>query len=129
MHSKQINTKKGSVALTTVIVLMGILTLGAITLILNTIDANRVNKNLGDYAISDLKAISCVEEGILKVKQDNNYTGNFNVTIDGEEQCDGSVNDLGGQLRQLIVNASNESTNFYREYTIDISTSPFTVTF
>ncbi|MCA9386984.1 hypothetical protein KC669_03030 [Candidatus Dojkabacteria bacterium] len=121
--------KKASVALTTVIALIAILSFGAISLLLVTVDASRVNKDLEDYSISYLKSLTCLEEGILKIRNDNNYTGAFTISLDTEDQCTGDISNLGGNNRQIIVTANNEETNFYREYIIDISTTPFTVSF
>ncbi len=120
-------TKKASVALTTVIVITAILTVGAVTLVLNTIDINKTSRNLSDYSVSYLKSITCLEEGILRIKQDNNYTGVFDVRFDGIDICSATVTNPGGSIRNIKVVSTNLDTNFVRNYEINISTDPYSV--
>lgn len=119
--------KKGSVALTTVILVSGILLTIGVTIILVGIDLSKSSRSYFNYIQAEIYSTSCIEEGLDRVKRNLSLVGT--ITIPLEE----------GSCTIIITNETNPSikifdiSSIYQENTykiikkVDTSKNPFEV--
>lgn len=118
--------KKAAVALTTVIIIIGILTLSGTVLVLTSIDASKNSVSTLDYHNTQIHINSCVEEAARKLNFDRNFNG-F-VTIDTIDlSCEYTVSTIDANLRLIEVRALSGKSELVKSFQADISQNPITV--
>lgn len=118
--------KKAAVALTTVIIIIGILTLSGTVLVLTSIDASKNSVSTLDYHNTQIHINSCVEEAARKLNFDRNFNG-F-VTIDTNDlSCEYTVSTIDANLRLIEVRALSGKSELIKSFQADISQNPITV--
>lgn len=118
--------KKAAVALTTVIIIIGILTLSGTVLVLTSIDASKNSVSTLDYHNTLIYINSCLEEAARKLNFDRNFNG-F-VTIDTTDlSCEYTVSTIDANLRLIEVRALSGKSELIKSFQADISQNPITV--
>jgi|SRR6185369_8776896 len=120
----RIANKKGSVALTTVIVVTAILLISGVSLALTSGDLAKATKNFTNRFIAKAYSQSCLEESLLKIK--SGYTGTFTMTVDlGSCSSTVAINGSNSNYRDLTLQGVQGSNNFKETRTYDISQTPY----
>lgn len=121
-------TYKASVALTTVLVTTAVLLAGSISILFNIIDMTRTNKDNLTYELNSIRADSCLEESMNKLKFNPNYTGEVIITFsDGTCLSNITIDPVNNDIRDLYI-TSNIDEYYHEMYKkVDISQTPFYV--
>lgn len=118
--------KKGSIALTTVIVLTGILLLGGITLTLNSIDLSSGTKDYFARNLAETRLRSCIEESLLKLKSNQAFAGNVVVTY-SDGNCTSVISNESATVKILTITSTVDEYTLSEIKRVDISTDPDTL--
>lgn len=114
---------RGSVALTTVILVSGLLLLGGLTVIVVSIDVSRVSKIVVDAELAKIQTTTCFEEGLLEIKQNPLFEGLMEL-----EECSYTIIDNANpDIRYLVVQSQSGPYTYSNSYRVDTSISPFSV--
>lgn len=118
----------GSVALTTLIVIMAILLSAGATLIVLNVDMAKSTKDYSNVVKNDLDIESCLQESLLKLKNDPSYTGSQIMSVDGI-QCNLSitVDTENANYRDVTVSTNGTDYSYDKSIIVDISTAPITI--
>jgi len=118
------NNQKGSVALTTVIVISAILLFSGISILITNIDLTRVANDYNNRLVVTLGIESCFEESLYKLKYDRTYTGTINLS-NGFGDCSSLIEDDGVDIKKFTLTSNLDE--YYYEVTrrVDISVFPF----
>lgn len=117
---------KGSITLTTLIVMSSILLGGGISFILSTVDMRYVSNDSFDRSLLDVHVRTCLEEGVYRLTLDNTYTGSFDVDID-DKSCSVAITDTSPTVKAVAITGTYKNKNASQSYTVDISDSPYQV--
>lgn len=118
--------KKGSIAITLVIVISSMLLAGGMNLLLSNIDFTRATVNYRSRQIAVIISKSCLEESLYKLKEDINFTGTFSVPFtDGN--CDSTVSNLGGGLKTISVQTSYLDYQLTKNFQVNTIVYPYDV--
>lgn len=128
MKKEYKHRKKGYVALTTVLVLVPMLLLIGITLIVNNIDLLITSHSLYEHKTLELKAITCQEEALFRIKDNISFTGANSITINGST-CTYTVTDGSSSgLKEILIDINNGEYHYSKEKTVDTNQNPFMIT-
>jgi hypothetical protein len=117
------SVKKGSVALTTVILISGLLLIGGLTVIVVSIDVSRISRIVSDAEIARIQSTTCFEEGLLQMKQNELFLGEVNL-----DNCSYTIaNTVNPDIRMMEIASEAGPYSYSRMYRVDISTTPYTV--
>ncbi|HCJ52510.1 MAG TPA: hypothetical protein DIS62_05230 [Candidatus Kerfeldbacteria bacterium] len=105
----------GYIALTSMLIILAATLVVAMSANLLSIDTGRTSVTLEDGMSSFALANTCLEEGLLRLRQDMNYTGGSLNAIDGS--CTITVLANGTQ-RELTSEATVDSST--RHITVDV---------
>lgn len=95
--------KKGSAALTAVIILSAIMISTGLTLTLVAVDNTRVTSMMRSTSQAESYAMSCVEEALRTIKGDNNYTGEVSINS-VNINCTATISDISeGEYDKKVV--------------------------
>ncbi len=121
------DTKSASVALTTVVLLSGILLVTAVAIVISNLDISMAIKNVESFNIAKLNTFSCIEESIYKLKFEPTFTGNI-VVNDLNDSCTAVVsNDANPNYKTITSTSNTDGTNYTTTITVDISMNPFEI--
>jgi hypothetical protein len=125
------NTKiklRGSVSLTTVILVSAVLLLSGIIVVLNSVDLSKASKGKLMNSVSTIQSYTCFEEVLERLKMNRNYTGTFTISLpNGTCDVAVSIHPTQNNYRNVLIN-SNANGFFYTENRIvDISVSPIQI--
>lgn len=119
---------KASVSLTTVLVTSAILLVGSITVLFNIIDMSKTNKNNVMYELNNIRADSCLEETMNKLKFNPNYTGTVSIAFtDGNCESIVSIDPVNNDIRVLKITSIIEEYFYSINKRVDVSETPFYV--
>lgn len=119
---------KASVSLTTVLVTTAVLLAGSISVLFNIIDMTRTNKDNLMYELNSIRADSCLEESMNKLKFNPNYTGDVSITfIDGSCISNITIDPLNIIIRDLHITSTIDEYHYEMYKKVDISQTPFYV--
>lgn len=103
--------KKGSIALTTVLMVSAILLASGLTLILTSIDLSFASKNFNSYQLSKIRSKTCLEESLYKISKNPSYTGTVSYTY-SDGSCTAIItNDLVISTTKIV--SINTTLNVY----------------
>lgn len=112
--------KKGSVVLIAVLVISAIILLISISLVLSSIDEITMSSSeeysQGALAIAD----SCLEEALLSLNRNNNYSGAILNLGDGS--C---TIEIEGTGNQRVISVYAELNHYVRKLKAEVTLSPF----
>jgi hypothetical protein len=124
---EEIRGYKGSVALTTVIVLSGILIAAAATLTLVTIDLRQGTALSIDYTEAQIHIDTCIEESVQRLKYLPTFTGEITVDFDNGS-CRSTISD-GAQpgIKLVEMESSSGEAMYMKSISVDTTDYPFEV--
>jgi hypothetical protein len=112
------NTKKGYVALITVVILGVVATVVATSLVLLGLGHSRSALSENQTSQAKTAADACAEDALRQIRLSSSYTGTGNLTLTGAT-CSYTVTNTGGTTRQVV--SSGVSGPNTRKNTILIS--------
>lgn len=121
-------TKKGSVALTLVLVTSSMLLVSGITVLLLSIDLTISSKNVNSRLLADIRSRTCFEESMFRLKQNPSFTGTVEYAYENGN-CEGNIaqDAVNANLRVITVSGNLNEYTHNEEYLVDVSEEPFTV--
>jgi hypothetical protein len=122
------NKEKGSIALTSVILLSSILLLAGISLILATIDITTATTGFYNLNTARNQARGCIEESLYKISRNSAYTGSFSVTY-ATGSCSTTVTNDSPTTTKILTTTSTVGVyNLTIVKKVDTLTVPFAIT-
>jgi len=124
------NKKKlqGNVSLTTVLVTSAILLLSGTTLLFGSIDQGRISKDNVNYQLAHIRAYSCLEEALNRIKRTQIFEGSVSILYDnGQCEADVTIDLINNNIRMISINSNYEDYQINITKQVDISSSPFTI--
>jgi hypothetical protein len=116
---------KANVSLTTVIVTSAVLLVSTITVMLSIMDMSKSSKNNYNYEMNTLRAVSCIEESMNRIKYNPNFTGTVTIAF-GDGTCESVVSlDSDPNIRNLSITSQYNGYYYQVNKKADISQSPF----
>lgn len=128
MIAKNLDKKyEGAIALTTVIIISGLLIASGITIVLTSIDLRKSTESSIGVVRSDINSRTCLEESVQRLKYDTTYTGSLSVTLTNGS-CEADISD-DIDPNNKVINYTGIFEQASVEYTIrlDISEYPFSI--
>ncbi len=126
--AQQLKKEKGSIALTSVIILSTMLLLAGIGLIVATIDLTVATKSFYNINTARTEARGCLEESLYKITRNTSYTGTFSLTY-STGSCSATVaNDVPSTTKIVTITGTVDSNNVTVVKKIDTAVSPFNIT-
>ncbi len=113
---------KGSIAITTILVISSVLVAGGLSIAYSTMDYSRSLEGHNSVVTLRMKLDACFEEGLFKLKASRSYTGSYSINfIDGI--CNGTIINDSNNLNYKIINLSSTTKTFTQKdvRAIDIS--------
>lgn len=119
---------KGTVSLTTVLLIGAMIVAGSTVLVLTTVDLSRSTQRFEYGTEVKTESRTCLEEAMYKLLRDPGYVGEV-VYTNTDFSCVGVLSNVEGQpnQRSLTVTGRIEDYQSVQTYVIDISTEPFTI--
>ena len=120
--------KKGSIALTLVLVTSSMLLVSGVTVLLLSIDLTLSSKNINNRLLAEIRATTCFEESMFKLKLNTSFTGNVDYSY-ADGSCSGTIAQDAGNPNHKIIDVSGTIDEYTHnaEYVVDVSTSPISV--
>ncbi len=120
--------KKGSVALTTVIIISGILIFGGVVAVISSIDVINATNNNINVEISKIYSGTCFQESLHKLKTNPGYEGTVNYADNGNN-CSAVVTTNSGNsdIKDIQISSTYNNHTFTEFKQIDTSTDPFEI--
>jgi len=132
-NNKPVNVRKfkiykGSIALTAVIIITGILTIFGIAVVLSSADVAISAKYYEERLASDSLSRSCLEESLYRIKGSTSFVGTFAFS-NGTGSCDVAISDEVGTpgVKIITVDTSVDGSSLDYEYRVDVGVSPFEI--
>ncbi len=117
---------KGSIALTTVIVISSLLLFSGITLILTSIDLAFATKDYNGLTLAKIRASSCFEESLLNIKNTPTFTGTGTITAtDGS--CTYTVSNESVTIKSILITSTFGEFAYSETKRLDTSFTPYKV--
>jgi hypothetical protein len=120
--------KKGSVSLTTLLVVGTILFISGTSLLISMLDLLD-NSNLfvkSKHGQIDVK--SCLEQALIIIKNDVEFEGNGSIILNGADcQYSISTNQQSSNLKNVYIFTSKNNIEFEQTKIIDTSQRPFAI--
>ncbi len=118
-------TKKGVVALVTLIMMSIMLMLSGITLVMSNIDVTKSSRSLNMGVLARYQAYSCLEESLLKISASTSYTGTVSIT-NAYGTCQGVItNHQTNPLIKIVqLTGTVQGYSFTQTRNVDISDTP-----
>lgn len=119
---------KGNVSLTTVLVTSAILLLSGTTLLFGSIDQGRISKDNVNYQLAHIRAYSCLEEALNRIKRSQTFEGTVEIIYtDGQCQAQITTDPINNNFKLININSFYNSYQVSEAKKVDISTSPFLI--
>ena len=119
---------KANVSLTVVLVTSAVLLIGSITIILNVIDMTKTNKDNVMYELNTIRADSCLEESMNRLKFNPNFEGSVSITFeDGSCESIISIDLVNNDLRLLEISSVINEYHYQISKQVDMLQTPFYV--
>lgn len=118
-------TKKGIVALITLMMMSIMLLVSGTTLVLSSIDLTKSSRSLNMGTLARYEAYSCLEESLLRLSVNTAYTGTVNITnTNGTCQAVITNHPTDANLKVVQLTGSVQNYNFAQTRNVDISVTP-----
>jgi len=119
---------KGNISLTTVLITTTLILLGALTVLLSSTDLSLATKTANIKMLNELRAHSCLEEGLNRLKKDTLYIGTVTITF-ADGNCSAIVvNDpINSNLKNFTISSIMKSHNYDIDKVVDVSVDPFVI--
>jgi hypothetical protein len=118
---------KANISLITVLVTTMILLLGGIVVIMNSIDLSHSAKDSFNGIINEMHARSCVEEGLVRIKKDVTFTGQFTITFTDGSCTNVVTTDSPTTVKKFTISSNASGYNLSLIKKVDTSVDPFVI--
>ena len=119
--------KKGSVALTTVILVSGILLTIGVTIILIGIDLAKSSRSYFNYVQAEINSTTCLEEGLERVKKNLSIEDTFTIPLQ-EGSCTVIIsNDTNPGIKKFEITSEYQENSYGIIKKVDTSKNPFEI--
>ncbi len=123
-----ISLKKGSAALTTVILVSGILFSAGLGLILLSMDLALTSKGFNLKTRTEFNTLSCLEESLRLIKNNESFVGTISPNNPvGSCTANITIDSVNPNYRVVQVTSSIQNYTFSKTEKVDISTDPITL--
>ncbi|MCC7303864.1 hypothetical protein IT418_00380 [bacterium] len=122
---KRLFTKRieGNISLTTVILVGALLIVSGMAVLSNAMDISLSTKSYLNRSMTDLRALTCIDEGMYRLAQNVTYTGNFTVTFpDGS--CQVTVATVNATTKSITTTATYGQFSVTRVKQVNIAVTP-----
>lgn len=119
----------GSVALTTVLIFMSVLTVVSVSLITVSISSLKGSSHLAEGNAVITAGDACLDEALIRLsRQGDDYDGEHNVRIE-DVTCEITVLDIeGNPQKHITITASTPTSHSITiSTTVDMSTTPYSL--
>ena len=114
--------------LTTVLIITAILLFGGMTVLISSMDLSKISKDTLNNSLNNLRANSCVEEGLNKLKWNNYFIGSASIPYpDGGCTVNISLDKTDNNFRIFSIESTLDDYKFTLTKKVDISQSPFLI--
>jgi len=119
---------KAYVALTTILIIIPILLMGGIALLYSNMNLLISTQSMYASSLSNNEYNTCLEESVLKIKRDNNYTGTLTINFPSYT-CTAVISNYMGNtnIKQIDITVTSGIYTYNRVQIVDISISPYSV--
>ena len=119
--------KKGSVALTTVILVSGILLTIGVTIILIGKDLAKSSRSYFNYVQAEINSTTCLEEGLERVKKNLSIEDTFTIPLQ-EGSCTVIIsNDTNPGIKKFEITSEYQENSYGIIKKVDTSKNPFEI--
>ncbi len=118
---------KGSVALTTVLVISAVLLMGGVTLVLTSMDLALSTKDYESKITMTSLSRTCLEESLIRLKSDPNYVGTVSYSNDGSCTANITIDGVNPGYRNINVVSILGDHTLNDQNIVDVSTSPYQI--
>ena len=119
---------KANISLTTVIITTTILLLSGVTVLFSSIDLSHSTESANAKMLNELRAKSCVEEGLIRLKNNILFTGVAAITFnDGSCSNTVSIDPQNNNNRIFTIISIISDYQYTVAKHIDISREPFVI--
>ncbi len=128
MMKKIVKKQDGAIALTTLLIVFSILLFSGTTLILLATDFSKSLSAVNNGSIAQIHAQSCMEESLIRLKENIYYSGSITINIDnGYCQADVSIDQTNNNYRDIEVSSYKFDSSYYQSSIVDISGDEFVI--
>ena len=119
---------KGSISLTTVLVIGSMLMLSSLVLLVSSLDLLSSTKAYSDHKIAQINTNTCLEEAMVKIKANPGFTGTATITVN-KGTCIYNVTNYQGNPAQksIQLTGSLNGTIFKIVKLADTTKSPISI--
>lgn len=119
----------GNISLTTVILVGAILIVSGMAVLSNAIDIAMSTKSYFNRNMADLRASTCIDEGMYKIAKQSTYTGTTTVNY-ADGNCVVVITNIGGDptKKNLAITARYGLFTVTRTKRADTATTPISIT-
>lgn len=123
-----IRRKKGTIALTTLLVLTTTLTLVGISIVYLSIDSASISRSYYNLNIAKSYSQSCLDEALFKIALNPSFTGSGELN-NQSNNCSYIVeNDpVVNTTKNINIISNFETSNYSKIFRVDSTTTPITV--
>ena len=119
------NMYKGSIALTTMIIISSLLLMAGLTTVLTAIDLRNATANVNRAQEARLNGWTCLEEAVQRVKYDVLFTGDITLLL-SDGGCVATVTDDASiGVKAIEINATADEFTYTVVRRVDVSDYPF----
>lgn len=119
---KNEKNKQGAIALTTLLIVFSILLFSGTTLILLATDFAKSLSAVNNGTIAQIHAQSCMEESLIRLKENKYYSGSLTINIDnGFCKSDVSIDLVDIDLRDIDIESRKFDSAFFQTSKVDVS--------
>lgn len=122
------DSEKGLIALTTLLIMSTVLVISGISVVYLSIDSAGVSRNYVNLNHAKSNIQSCLDEALLRITLNRNYTGSGSVVVGGIT-CTYNVTNHATNLnyKEISVSSSFEINHFSKVFIVDKSKTPIEV--
>ena len=118
---------QGGIALTTVIVLSGVLLTTGIAIAITAIDLRKASEAATDNFVAESYSLTCLDESVNKLKFNPTYTGNFSLTLPDGDCSSFITNNANPNYKDVAIMSSKGRSIVEVSYVLDVSDYPFQI--
>jgi hypothetical protein len=107
---------------------MGVLISSGIIVLMSSMDLATSSKDSFNLYLNEMRSRSCLEEGLIRIKNDPTYTGQASITYtNGLCTVDISNDPSNPVMKIFLVNSTVDTYNYSITKKVDISQEPYLI--
>ena len=119
---------KANVSLALVLVITAVLISASIIVLLSSADLANTTKDSFNLYLNEMRSRSCIEEGLIRIKNDVTYTGEMSITYSNGICTTNISNDPANpNLKIFLVESTVDTYNYSITKKVDTSQDPYYV--